>query len=141
MNIQIIPHIHSAMNRLLTILLCLISIPSLAQNQYKFDNNRYKELSILEGVQQWIEFRENCITRVYQYRLDKDLEKEHLLSTWDHIKNDIHGVVQMISNNTEAVAKANLMSTYNLDEIQAEYLLDMKIRSITKDRAEKSLKE
>ena len=43
MNIQIIPHIHSAMNRLLTILLCLISIPSLAQNQYKFDNNRYKE--------------------------------------------------------------------------------------------------
>lgn len=104
-------------------------------------NNRYKELSILEVVQQWIEFRENCITRVYQYRLDKDLEKEHLLSTWDHIKDDIHGVVQMISNNTEAVAKANLMSTYSLDEIQAEYLLDMKIRSITKDRAEKSLKE
>lgn len=104
-------------------------------------NNRFKELSILEVVQQWIEFRENCITRVYQFRLDKDLEKEHLLSTWDHIKNDIHGVVQMISNNTEAVAKVNLMSSYNLDEIQAEYLLDMKIRSITKDRAEKSLKE
>ena len=47
----------------------------------------------------------------------------------------------MISNNTEAVAKNNLISTYGLDEIQAEYLLDMKIRSITKDKAEKSLKE
>lgn len=104
-------------------------------------NNRCRELSILEVIQNWIEFREGCITRVYQFRLDKDNAKEHLLSTWDHIKNDIHGVVDMISKNTEAVAKANLMSTYDLDEIQAEYLLDMKIRSITKDKAEKSLKE
>lgn len=103
--------------------------------------NRCKELSLLEVVQDWIQFREQCITRVYQFRLDKDSEKEYLLSTWDHIKDDIRGVVQMISNNTEAVAKANLMSTYNLEEKQAEYLLDMKIRSITKDRAEKSLKE
>lgn len=31
------------MNRLLTILLCLITLPSLAQDPYKFDNNRYKE--------------------------------------------------------------------------------------------------
>ena len=104
-------------------------------------NNRYIELSILDLVNHWIEFREDCIVRIYQYKLGKDLEKEHLLSTWDHIKHDIRGVVQMISNNTEAVAKANLMSTYGLDEIQAEYLLDMKIRSITKDRAEKALKE
>ena len=104
-------------------------------------DNRCKELNLVELLNHWINFRENCIKRVYEYRLDKDTEKEHLLSTWDHIKHDISGVVQMISKNTDAVAKANLMSNYGLDEIQAEYLLDMKIRSITTDRAEKALKE
>lgn len=104
-------------------------------------NNRYRELSIFEVVENWIDFREECIKRVYQFRLDKDSEKEHLLATWDKIKDDIRGVVHMISNNTEAVAKNNLISTYGLDEIQAEYLLDIKIRSVTKDKAEKSLKE
>ena len=103
--------------------------------------NRCKELSILDVITEWIKFREDCISRVYKFRLDRDSEKEYLLSTWDKIKNDIHGVVQMISKNTETVAKANLISTYGLEEAQAEYLLDMKIRSITKDRAEKALKE
>lgn len=104
-------------------------------------DDRCRELNLYEVLEQWIKFRQACIQRVYTYRLEKDTEKEHLLSTWDHIKNDIPGVVQMISNNIEAVAKANLISTYGLDETQAEYLLEMRIRSITKDRAEKALAE
>lgn len=104
-------------------------------------NDRCKELNLVEVLENWIGFRQECIKRVYTFRLEKDTDKEHLLSTWDKIKNDIPGVVQMISKNTEAVAKANLMSTYGLDDTQAEYLLEMRIRSITKDRAEKALKE
>ena len=104
-------------------------------------DGRYKELGLYELLTSWISFREQCINRMYTFRLDKDSEKEHLLSTWDHIKDDITSVVQMISHNTEAVAKANLISTYGLDDTQAEYLLEMRIRSITKDRAEKSLAE
>lgn len=103
--------------------------------------NRCKELSIFEVITDWIEFREECLIRMFQFRLDKDNEKEHMLSTWDKIKDNIRGVVQMISNNNEAVAKENLINTYGLDEEQAEYLLDMRIRSITKDRAKKALNE
>ena len=103
--------------------------------------DRCKELNLVEVLEYWIAFRQQCIKRVYSYRLNKDKEKEHLLSTWDHIKNDIQGVVQMISSNIEAVAKSNLISNYGLDETQAEYLLEMRIRSITKDRAEKALRE
>lgn len=101
--------------------------------------NRCRELGLLSLLQNWIEFRQACIGRVYAYRIDSDGEKEHLLSTWDKIKHDIAGVVQMISKNTESVAKVNLMSTYGLDEVQAEYLLEMRIRSITTDRAQKAL--
>lgn len=103
--------------------------------------NRCKELSLLELLNDWVEFREQCLERVYKFRVDRDSEKEYLLSTWEHIKDDIAAVVQMISHNTEEVAKKNLMQTYSLEEAQAEYLLDMKIRSITKDRATKALNE
>ena len=103
--------------------------------------NRCKELSLLELLNDWVEFREQCLERVYKFRVDRDSEKEYLLSTWEHIKDDIAAVVQMISHNTEEVAKRNLMQTYSLEEAQAEYLLDMKIRSITKDRATKALNE
>ena len=104
-------------------------------------DNRCKELNILELLNIWIDFRQDCIRRIYQFRLDKDLDKEHLLSTWEHIKDDILKVVDMISRNTDDVAKSKLITEYGLDEIQAEYLLDMKLRSITTNKAEKSLKE
>jgi len=103
--------------------------------------NRCKDLSLLEVITTWIEFRKLCINNIYTFRLEKDTDKEHLLSTWEKVMHDIIGVVQMISKNTDAVAKQNLMSNYGLSEIQAEYLLDMKIRSITTDRAAKALKE
>ena len=102
---------------------------------------RCRELSLYELLTDWIQFREQCIQRMYTFRLQKDTEKEYLLSTWDHIKDHISEVVNMISKNTDAVAKQNLMQSYNLEEAQAEYLLEMKIRSITKDRAEKALNE
>ena len=104
-------------------------------------DNRCKELNLMEVLEKWIEFRENCITRVYDYRLNKYQTDEHFESTWEKIKDNIPQVVSMIASNEEAIAKNNLMSTYALDEVQADYLLDMKIRSITKNRAISALKK
>ncbi|MBO5388369.1 MAG: topoisomerase IV, partial [Lachnospiraceae bacterium] len=59
--------------------------------------DRCRDLNLLEVLQTWVEFRQECIKRVYQFRLDKDTVKEHLLATWEKIKHDIPGVVQMIS--------------------------------------------
>lgn len=101
--------------------------------------NRCREVGILELLQNWIEFRQQCICNMYTYRLNKDSAEEHLLTAWEKIKHDIPGVVQMISKNTVDTAKNLLMANYGLDDDQAEYLLDMKIRSITTDKAEASL--
>lgn len=103
-------------------------------------DDRCQELGLFELIEKWIEFRQNCIFRMYSYRVDKDTITQHQLETWDKIKHDIPGVVQMISKNTDAVAKQNLIKDYGLDDEQAEYLLEMRIRSITTDRAEKALK-
>ena len=103
--------------------------------------DRYREMGLMEVIDNWLSFRTTCIQRMYQFRLEKDSKKEHLLATWDFIKDDINNVVQMISKNTDSDAKNILMSQYGMDDLQAEYLLDMKIRSITTDRAAKALKE
>lgn len=103
--------------------------------------NRCKEVNILELLNYWIRFRQQCIQNIYTYRLDKQKEQEHVLSTWEKIKHDILGVVQMVSKNTDAVAKQNLMDKYSLDEVQAEYIMDMKIRSITTDKANAALQK
>ena len=104
-------------------------------------NNRCKELGLLELLDEWIKFRKDCIKRIYTFRYDKAADKEHILKTWELINGKITEIVQMIGSNTEEVAKSKLIKDYGLDNTQAEYLLDMKIRSITNDRARKSLEE
>lgn len=101
--------------------------------------DRCMTLSLLDLINHWIEFRDEALVRVYNFRLDRCSEKEYTLSTWEKIKHDIAGVVQMISKNNEETAKKLLMQNYGLKEDQADYLLDMKIRSITLNRANKAL--
>lgn len=123
--------------------LCLVT-PLRSQISFRtrlIVGNRCKELSLLQVLEHWIDFRQNCIQRVYQYRLDKNLNREHLLSTWEKISGDLLKVIDMISKNTDDRAKELLKSNYGLDEEQAEYLLEMKIRNITQNRANKLLTE
>ena len=103
--------------------------------------NRCRELNLMELLDYWIKFRLVCIQNIYTNKLNRQTKQEHLLSTWEKIKHDIIGVVQMVSKNTDEVAKQKLISTYGLDDEQAEYLMDMKIRSITIDKANESLKK
>lgn len=102
-------------------------------------DDRCKEIGLLELLNQWIKFREDTIIRIYNFKKTKAEEQEHLLSTWEKVQGHIIEVVELISKNVEAKAKELLMSKYNLDETQCEYLLDFKLRQITEDRAKKSL--
>ena len=104
-------------------------------------DNRCKEIGIFDLLNTWIDFRRNTIKRIYEFRLGKYSDREHLLSTWEKIKGNVQAVAQLITSNTEEVAKALLMKNYGLDEEQVEYLLEMKVRSLTNDRANRSLKE
>lgn len=101
--------------------------------------NLPEELGVKKVIQHWLTFRDNCLTRTYKYRLGNRAEQEHKLATWDKIKDDLKNVIAILSNNTEAAAIQQLHDTYNLDDIQCEYLLSMQVRSICTDRAEKAL--
>ena len=50
-----------------------------------------------------IDFRVNTIKRIYNHRLGKANDREHLLKAWELMKNDVTEVAVMISSNTEEV--------------------------------------
>ena len=102
--------------------------------------DRCEELSLLELLNRWIEFRVSTIKRMYQFRLDKKQNQEHLLSAWEKVKDNIFDVIDTISKNSENEAIQNLIDSYKLDDSQSEYFLDMKIKNITTDNMTKKLK-
>lgn len=102
-------------------------------------NNKPEELSIRGLIDSWVDFRQNCIKRTYEYRLVSVKENVHKSKAWEKIYDHIKEVVNMIASHNNDDAKLLLMGNYDLDEIQADYILDLKIRTITKDRAKKEI--
>ena len=104
-------------------------------------DDRPRELGVYELLELWIDFRVNTIKRIYNHRLGKANDREHLLKAWELMKNDVTEVAVMISSNTEEVAKGILMSKYGMDDIQSNYILDMKVKQLTTDNMLKRLKD
>lgn len=100
-----------------------------------------REIGIYDLLNEWIKSRRESIVRVYKFRYNKYKDKEYLLRSWEAIKDDIREVAEAIARNGEEKAKIFLMGKFNLDEAQANYLLDMRIREFTVDRLAKRLSE
>lgn len=99
------------------------------------------QCGILDTLKAWIRFRFTTLNRVYNYRYTKAVEKEELLSAWEKISGDVANAVEIITKNNEADAKVKLMSTFALNEKQADYLLDMRVKDFTLDKVSKKLAE
>lgn len=104
-------------------------------------DNECREMGLLELLNTWIDFRLSCIKRIYECKLEKTAEKEHRLSAWEKIRVNLKDVANLIVNSSEIEARSKLMEFYSLDEIQADYILDMKVREFTNDRLLSRLKE
>ena len=100
-----------------------------------------QQYSVKKIINCWLEYRDTCLTRMYKYSLEAKKETEHKLATWDAIKNDLPKVIDIIAHSAEPDAIVQLKNDYNLDDIQCEYLLDLKIRNICTDKAKKSLEK
>ncbi len=97
-------------------------------------NGTPKVMGIAEILNEWINFRENCIKRRTVYELDKKQEKLHLLSGMKKILMDIDKAVKTVretKNDDEVVPE--LMRIFGIDEKQAEYVAEIKLRHLNKD--------
>ena len=81
-------------------------------------------------LQEWLEFRIATVTRRLQYRLDKVLERLHILDGLMIAYLNIDEVIAIIRHEDEP--KAVLMQRFNLSDRQADAILDLKLRHLAK---------
>ncbi|AYA03104.1 DNA topoisomerase IV subunit A [Acinetobacter sp. WCHAc010034] len=86
--------------------------------------------SIRRILLEWIEIRKNTVTRRLQHHLSKIEKRLHILQGLITAFLNIDEVIQIIRE--EDQPKPVLMSRFNLDEIQAEAILELKLRHLAK---------
>ena len=98
--------------------------------------------SLRQMLEEWIAFRQTTITRRTQYRLDKVLDRIHILEGRQLVLLNIDEVIAIIRAAEEP--KAALMARFNLSDRQAEDILEIRLRQLARLEAikiEQELKE
>lgn len=92
-----------------------------------------KVMGVREILAEWTAFREECIHRRTYHDLQKKKEKLHLLEALSKILLDIDKAIKIIrETEAESDVVPNLMVGFGIDEIQAEYVAEIKLRNINK---------
>ena len=88
-----------------------------------------KILSLRQILDEYIAFQEEIIVRRTKYDLGKALERAHLLEGLLIAQDNIDEVIHIIRNSYDN-AKENLMARFGLDDIQAQAILDMRLKAL-----------
>jgi len=92
-----------------------------------------KVMGVREILTEWTAFREECVLRRVYFDLHKKKDKLHLLEALAKILLDIDKAIRIIrETEIEADVVPNLMIGFGIDEIQAEYVAEIKLRNINK---------
>ncbi len=91
-------------------------------------------LGVKELLNEWIAFRVECVRRRTFYDLTKSKEKLHLLQGLAKILLDIDKAIQIIrQTEEESEVVPNLMIGFGIDETQAEYVAEIKLRHLNRE--------
>ncbi len=91
-------------------------------------------LGVRDIICEWLRFRKNCIKRGIRYDIDKKSAKLHLLKGLEKILLDIDTAVKIVRETDEdAMVVPNLMKGFSIDEIQAEFVAEIKLRNLNKE--------
>ena len=102
-------------------------------NNVALVNGRPHTMGLKEMLQVWVDHRRVVIRRRSEFRRKKALERLHLVEGLLLAMVDIDEVIQVIrSSNDAEAAKTKLIAVFDLDEIQAQYILDLRLRRLTK---------
>lgn len=104
-----------------------------AMNNVALVDGRPHTMGLKEMLQVWVDHRRVVIRRRSEYRKKKALERLHLVEGLLLAMMDIDEVIQVIRTSDDAdAAKTRLMAVFDLDEVQAQYILDLRLRRLTK---------
>ena len=101
-----------------------------------------KVMGVAEILEQWTDFRTTCVKRKTKFELARKKEKLHLLTGLKKILLDIDKAIKIIrETEDDAEVVPNLMIGFGIDETQAEYVADIKLRNINKGYILKRIEE
>ena len=102
-------------------------------NNVALVNGRPRTLGLKELLSVYVDFRIEVVRRRTQYRLKKATDRLHLVDGLLTAILDIDEVIQLIrSSDDAATARTRLMQVFDLDELQANYILELQLRRLTK---------
>ena len=101
-------------------------------NMLALVNNQPKVMSILEMLKYYLKHQEDVVTRRTQYELNKARERAHILEGLLKALDNIDEVIHIIrSSRNVGEAKERLISKFALTDVQAQAIVDMRLRALT----------
>lgn len=97
-------------------------------------------MSVRGLLEEWIAFRMSCVERRTYFDLSKAREKLHLLKALEKILLDIDKAIRIVrETDEEAEVVPNLMIGFGIDQVQAEYVAEIKLRHLNREYIMKRL--
>ena len=107
------------------------------------DNGTPKVLNIKDIISKYIDFQKEVIIRRTKFDLKKKEERVHILEGYKIALDNIDEVIKIIKEaETDIIARENLIQRFGFDEIQANAILELKLRRLTgleRDKIENEL--
>lgn len=104
-----------------------------ANNTIVSKDNLPTKMSILQILDEFIDFRRQCTTRKLNFRLEKKAKDLSLNEAIAAVLVDIDKCIEIIRKSKDSeVARKKLMTTFKVDEAQANYILNIQLRKLTR---------
>ncbi len=101
-----------------------------------------RQMGVREILEEWIKFRMGCVKRELEFELGKKRDKLHLLLGLGKILLDIDKAIRIVRETSrEEDVVPNLMAGFHIDEIQAEYIAEIKLRNLNREYILNRIKE
>lgn len=97
-------------------------------------NGRPRVMGVRTILNEWLTFRVQCVKRQTLFDIEKKSDKLHLLMGLKKILMDIDKAIAIIrGTEQEAMVVPNLMNGFDIDQIQADYIAEIKLRNLNKE--------
>lgn len=101
-----------------------------------------KVMGIKEILREWTRFRQNTIVRKYRFSIEKMEKRFHLLMGLKQILLDIDAAIDIVRHTEkEKEVVPRLMAHFNISEMQADYVAEIKLRHLNQQYILETLKE
>ena len=118
---------------------------SFAANMLAIVDGTPKVITLKQALQHFIDFRKVVVTRRSEFRLKKARQRSHILEGLRIALSNLDAIIALIRNAKDVeAARTGLMEWYDLDEPQAQAILDMQLRrlaALEREKIENEYKE